>query len=785
MVADLDPKEGRTMNAGKRSCWTAILTLVAAWLFGGMVPTGLVQAQLPPSATELHRAADRGDVAAVQALLAVGADVNVRDYFNQTPLHYAAAAGHKDVAELLLASGADVDVVDRWAETPLYYAVDGGYKDVVELLLTRGAGIHMKDTRGRTPLHAAISYDNDEIVEMLIAKGANVNAEDPAGMTPLHYAAQSACRAIAALLLAHGANVNAPTWDLRTPLHCAAAIGHLPLVRLFLDAGADLNVQDQSGKTPVGLAVSRGYEDAARSLLALGADYTLDLAAYLDDLEKARSLLDSGANPNWRGASGSLPLYVAIRQGNAPIVRLLIERGASPAMLVDSSGYTALHQAATYGYSEVIQVLIDAGADVNAKTKYGSTPATIAVSYAYDEVARRLIQAGASVTLVEAISAGAVEKVRELAAAGGDLAAKTGSWNEKTFLHVAAQRGHKEVAEFLLAQGADVNVRTNKVTAWGDVREGGRTPLHFAAAGGHTEVAELLIAKGADVDVQDVWGGRPLHDAVDNGHRDMAQLLLDHGADVNAKVEDWASWPAHRECDWTPLHYAAGMGYDAVVELLLARGAEVNARDPYGQTPLYEAAFYGYTPVVQRLMAAGADVQAKTTTGETALQRALTMDFVDIVALLGGDPNDPALGQGGPRPVVVRQAREVWKFLRWEGVDFDEIWIPEQIDFRGLEASLRKYVARARSDPTDGVTAPSSLLTDFNSYTRQYSGFVRSGVPYIVCCLYSFSRGSSYVSVGPSEDRFPLVLDGGCGIVIVVFEADSETVVHIHCHGMA
>ncbi len=52
-------------------------------------------------------------------------------------------------------------------------------------------------------------------------------------------------------------------------------------------------------------------------------------------------------------------------------------------------------------------------------------------------------------------------------------------------------------------------------------------------------------------------------------------------------------------------------------------------------------------------------------------------------------------------------------------------------------------------------------------------------------CLRKRTHGSSYVSVGPHEDGFPLVLDGGCGIVIVVFEADSKIVVHIHCHGMA
>lgn len=118
-------------------------------------------------------------------------------------------------------------------------------------------------------------------------------------------------------------------------------------------------------------------------------------------------------------------------------------------------------------------------------------------------------------------------------------------------------------------------------------------------------------------------------------------------------------------------------------------------------------------------------------------------------------------------------------------MEFDEIWIPEQVDFRGLESSLKEYLAADMSSPTVTGIAPRSLLADFNGYDRQYSGFVRNGVQYIVCCLYSFSEGSSYVYAGPSEERFPLVLEGGCGIVTVVFEADSKTLVHIHCHGVA
>jgi ankyrin repeat protein len=94
-------------------------------------------------------------------------------------------------------------------------------------------------------------------------------------------------------------------------------------------------------------------------------------------------------------------------------------------------------------------------------------------------------------------------------------------------LWYAADHGHKEVAELLIAKGADVNARD-------DV---GRTPLHIAAIYGYKEIAELLIAKGADVNAKIEGGGTPLHIAAHLGHKEVAELLIAKGADVNAKIE--------------------------------------------------------------------------------------------------------------------------------------------------------------------------------------------------------------------------------------------------------
>jgi len=118
-----------------------------------------------------------------------------------------------------------------------------------------------------------------------------------------------------------------------------------------------------------------------------------------------------------------------------------------------------------------------------------------------------------------------------------------------------------------LAAGTDVNAKD-------DV---GMTPLHRATYQGYKEIAELLIAKGADVNAKGgVNGGTPLHWAAEEGHKETAELLIVKGADVNAKNRGGG----------TPLHHAARKGHKEIVELLLAKGANVNAKNNYGNTPL-------------------------------------------------------------------------------------------------------------------------------------------------------------------------------------------------------
>ena len=140
-----------------------------------------------------------------------------------------------------------------------------------------------------------------------------------------------------------------------------------------------------------------------------------------------------------------------------------------------------------------------------------------------------LVGCGPSVDIWEAAKEGNIESVKQYLDAGGDVDAKNDDWDGMTPLHYAVQLDHKEVAELLIAKGADVNVKEYLL---------GYTPLHLATIYGEKEAIELLIAKGADVNAMNKRGKTPLHVAAEWGDKEKAELLIAAGTDVNAKHPD-------------------------------------------------------------------------------------------------------------------------------------------------------------------------------------------------------------------------------------------------------
>jgi ankyrin repeat protein len=279
---------------------------------------------------------------------------------------------------------------------------------------------------------------------------------------------------------------------------------------------------------------------------------------------------------------------------------------------------TQMYVAATWGDVDTVRHYLEQG--VGANTRY----------------IRQDTSGGTSLHL-----AGSKEVAQILIAHGADFNAK--DQEGLTPLHTTRS---PEVAQLLIAHGADVNARDNN----------GQTPLYWTSWKRSPEVAQLLIAHGADVNAKDYQGRTLLHEM---RSPEVAQLLIDKGADVNARDKDGK----------TPLHETRSL---EVAQLLIAKGADVNARDKDGNTPLHWAVDYyadDRKDLVELLLAKGAKVNAKDNQGNTPLHLTKSPQTAKVLIDNGADIN--AKEQRGRTPKLWFKSPLLTQLLIGKDTDLD------------------------------------------------------------------------------------------------------------------
>lgn len=281
--------------------------------------------------------------------------------------------------------------------------------------------------------------------------------------------------------------------------------------------------------------------------------------------------------------------HKACQTSNIPhLVRLLRVCKTLPTAPLGESGETSLHVAVHHNRLNMAEVLLNAGAAVNASRRDGMTPLCVAV------VARHL---GAAKLLLKAD--------------GVDINAVTALG--RTPLLLAAAAGDYRMVQLLLQKGAKLDVTDKE----------GYTPLMTAAIEKRRQVEKLLLDKKADVKATRCDGWTALHLDPNAGHEGMCRALISAGADVNAIDSE----------GWTPLMTAASEGHLSVVQLLCSR-ANVNARLRGGFSILYLAATEGHDEIVAALLEAGAEVDAASGRGSTPLSIASHIGHNSVVKTL-------------------------------------------------------------------------------------------------------------------------------------------------------
>lgn len=601
--------------------------------------------------TLLANSAIEGSEHSVEFLLNHGADPLVSDQQGQTPLILASRQGHVGIVKVLLdwAQQQEKNLASRMLEhvdtegwTALRSAAWGGHIDVVKLLLNVGADVDGCDSEGKTALRAAAWGGHEKIVNTLLEYRASVDKADSDGRTPLIVASYMGHQETVEMLLDHGANVNSADGDGRTALSVAALCipktvedrGYSEVTSLFLDRHTKLNSTDGGERTALSvdaLSVPRGYS------------------------EVVSLLLDRGSNPVHRDQDGMTPLLLASYEGNEDVVELLLEAGVDVDETAGLDGeaqstaaVTPLLAAAAMGHMGTVSKLLFWGADVDAVDGEGRTALCVAATRGSVEVVRTLLDRGLD------------ENHKD------DL-----GW---TPLHAAACEGHKAVCGVLIEQGGmvrvgemDIEGRTALILA---AQEGHvstvrllldkRCPIDHRAYDGHsalsaalleeqTEVAELLMRRGADTDVRDAEGRPLLYLLALEQRLEMARLLLEKGG-VPLESRDAEGR--------TALHVACWHGSADMVDLLLQHSANPNAQDSEGRPPIHSVAWTGHTQAGRRLLdAPGVNIDLCCHQRATALSIAAQEGHVNIVAMLlekGANPEHVDKYNRTPMKVAVK-----------------------------------------------------------------------------------------------------------------------------------
>lgn len=503
-------------------------------------------------------AARDGDVASLRALLTRDPTLVHADYWYTPPLHFAVREGHLEAVKILVEAGGDLTHRSLHGGEPLIeIALDRDHDDVAQYL--RSELEERADSDGTShAIHEAVADDDLARVEGLLDADPSLsNRGETLGRRPLHIAVDVGSQGMVDLLLRHGADVDGTGFSAEDRLGGAGfrpitlALWHTPYWR------------------------QRNDYAMVRHLLAHGARYTMTVAAALGDADRIRELLaEDSALANDVESCGKRPLSAAAERGHGEIVDALLDAGADPRLAEGPMcpHGNALWSAARFGHAAIAERLLVAGADPNGYMESSGTP----TGSAKDADMRALLyRYGGRVGIDQHVHEGGIDAVAALLDAKPELFDEIRTTEAFT---LAVSAGHDAIVRLLLARGLRIPAVVTYCQSylWRSLDlarlllEHGMdpslpnwqrvTPLHYLAAAGDIDKAKLFLEYGADANaVDEEYRTNPLGWAARKGQVDFVRFALQHGFEASLpSAPDWAQ----------PVSWARRRGHGAIVDML-------------------------------------------------------------------------------------------------------------------------------------------------------------------------------------------------------------------------
>ncbi|CAG8002970.1 unnamed protein product [Penicillium salamii] len=554
----------------------------------------------------------------------------------------------------------------KWPSGLLLRVSETGGHEIAKILLDVGMPVNDMCLQGHSTLHSAAIFNNEEIVRLLLAKDADVSHA---------CASRNGRTALASASLA-------PT--------------SRAIIKMLMDAGSDLNQIDLSGCTPLNHALICGNLSAVEEMLENKADIEIGgveedtlywctkpliHCAYLNELEGIRVLLRYSPDIDCCWGQRT-PLWIAVNRGNIEIAKLLLESGANPNLNPQGLDMILL-RAVEHPTVELVKLLLDYGADIEQEdnsSAWRSTALARVAGTSNTDILRHLLERQPKVDvghigknsqspLHVAAQSGQTMNLRILLQQGSD----PNAWSDDdSWLPLHASFESTDIIKLLLAQGCNINAKS----AWGsilnlavfneqidsvellleqnpkpdleledpsvaffDESDKGVAPLAMACAKNNAKIVRLLIEAGADTHHRTRFGTLPLDIAVASDAMSALKVLLEYRVSVNhldndhntvlhritkstpraivrQLVNSGASVTAVNKKGVTPIQATVKASNFPVAEFLLSRGAKPNQFGPRYHSLLHIACDNCDLPTLKALVEAGADVQRADTLNE-------------------------------------------------------------------------------------------------------------------------------------------------------------------------